>query len=201
MNWRKEKNKLILEMGKSVSFDFPIKCINEITDVLIVQLDVPAKDSKTENLFYVSKQDGTIRSKEILPNTELYSIVTNEYTGLPQKCMMDWAKEDNDLILENSKRVSFDCPIRSVLETSGIIVVLLHIPAGKIMTENVFGISGEGKVIWQIERIPETATDPLNRYVALWDNTPGVALACNWNCTNAYVDVKTGKVIDTKFTK
>jgi len=203
MNCRKENNILILETGKKINFDFPVKGIadNKCSDSIEVQLDVPAKQLTTENIFCISKEDGSITSKDILSIPYPSSYSTSKNTSSSKRCVMDWAKEDNVLILENNKRVSFDYPIGSVLETAGIIIITLEIPPGQSMTENVFGVSGEGEILWQIERIPATATSPVNRYMTLWEDPPGVVVAGNWNCTNAYIDVKTGKVIDTLFVK
>jgi len=203
MNCRKENNTLILETGTRINFDFPVKGIvdNQCTNCIHVQLDVPSEQSATENLFVILKEDGSIRLKEVLSIPHLSSYSIPKDTSSSKRCVMDWAKEDSVLILENSKRVSFDYAVGSVLETAGIIVITLEVPPGQSMTENVFGVSREGEILWQIERIPETATNPINRYMSVWENPPGIVFACNWNCTNAYIDVKTGKVIDTTFTK
>ena len=110
-------------------------------------------------------------------------------------------KEDKILIIDNEKRAYFDYPIGAIFETCGILIVVLDIPPKQSMTENVFGISKTGEVIWQIERIPQTS-HPVNRYTSIKDNSiSGIAVAWNWNCTNVYIDVNTGKVIDTEFTK
>ena len=203
MNCRKEHNILILETGKRINFDFPVKSIidNKNTDSITVQLDVPPKQLTTENIFCISKEDGSIRFKEILSIPRPSSYSTSKNTSSYKRCVIDWAKEDNVLILQNSKRVSFDYPIGSVLETAGIIVITLEIPPGQSMTENVFGVSEDGEIVWQIERIPGTATNPINRYTGLGEDSAGIAVASNWNCTDVYIDVKTGKVIDTIFTK
>jgi len=202
MNWCKEKNVLILETGKTISFDFPIKCIDEISDSLTIRLDIPPEFSKTDNSFCICKEDGTIKWKDISGVTRPPRHSIDNYQGHPEKCVMNWAKEDNILILENNKRISFEHPIKSVLETSGIIVVILDVPSKQSMTENVFGVSGDGEIIWQIERIPETATDPINRYTGFSvSSLAGIVVASNWNCINVYIDAKTGKVVDTEFTK
>ena len=90
------------------------------------------------------------------------------------------------------------------------------------MNENVFGVSGEGNILWQIERISE-ATYPACEYKNLSEGVPDTLLrqlerypeykglsqyyrpdtfvAWNWNGTVATVDVSTGKVLKTFFLK
>ncbi len=81
-----------------------------------------------------------------------------------------------------------------------VLVVALEVPPGGMMTENVFAISLEGEVLWQVERIPETAQPPF-RYshvnpigrdrVGLW----------NWACWSVEVDIHTGHVLSKRWTK
>ena len=69
------------------------------------------------------------------------------------------------------------------------------------MTESVFGISHDERVIWQIERIPQTGTDPVNYYVGLTLNLagPGSLSATNWNGSIVDIDVRSGKVLRTRW--
>lgn len=198
MNWRKEKNVLILETGIRINFDFPIKAVidHKSSDSITVWLDVLGEPVEIKNVFCISKEKGIVLWKHRTQDAK-YLVGKTLY----QKCVMDWAKESNVLIIENSKQVTFDYPICSILESSGMLIVSLDIPSNKVMTENVFGVSREGEILWQIERIPETATNPINRYIDLREDSFGFVVAGNWNATDVYIDAKTGKVLKTQFTK
>ena len=134
---------------------------------------------------------------------------------------MQYHTSGNQLILENGITVEFALPIRQAIDVSGIMIVALDVPPHETMNENVFGVSSEGKVLWQIERIPQTST-PVCRYVDLTERLPdslltqleripqfkglsqygpGTFVAGNWGGTEAIVDARTGKVLRTFFLK
>jgi hypothetical protein len=127
----------------------------------------------------------------------------------------------NQLIFENGAHAEFDLPIKCAIEVSGIVVLALDVPPKQSMNENVFGVSNEGKIIWQIERIPEVS-HPTCRYKNLYEQIPDTLIcqldrfpvykglseyghrsdtfiAGNWCGSEAIVDVKTGKVLRTFF--
>jgi hypothetical protein len=204
MNWRKENNVLILEMGKKIEFDFIIKGVTDfsLATGIDVQLDVPEEKSDVENVYFISEEDGEIVGKNIVHFERSAKCSLDENLAIPEKCVMNWAKEDETLIIENEKRVSFDYPIGTIFETCGILLVVLDVPPKQSMTENVFAVSKEGEILWQIEPTPKTASHPVNSYINVGDSSiPGIAVATNWNCTNVYINIITGKVIDTEFTK
>jgi len=91
--------------------------------------------------------------------------------------------------------VEFDLPIHEVAEVNDVLIVLLDVPPRVSMTENVFGVSKAGQIIWQIERIPETATNPVNRYTSFFPPTGRTAKLYNWNGTGVEIDARTGKVV------
>ena len=137
---------------------------------------------------------------------------------------MRFESGDTRLTLDNGAYVNFDLPIKCAIEVAGVVVVALDVPRRQVMNENVFGVSEDGKILWQIERIPD-ATYPACMYTnlsvlepgpgcLLWDlerypaykglsksYRPGSFLAGNWNGTEAIVDAKTGKVLSTFFMK
>jgi hypothetical protein len=202
MNWHKKKNVFVFETGKKIVFDFPIKCINEGDEYFEINLDVPDKFSTEANNFMVLKKEQEIQQKDHMQYPEPNYIPVEQKLEKSFQSVLDWAKEDNVLVLGIDKRISFDYSIKSILETENIIIVVLDVPPKLSMTENVFGVSAEGNIIWQIERIPETANDPVNCYVGLSAHTlQSKCFVTNWNCICATVDIKTGKVLDTQFTK
>ena len=103
------------------------------------------------------------------------------------------------LRIEGAPAVEFRYPIWDVKEVDGILVALLRVPATESMTENVFGVSQAGVILWQIERIPETGTDPVNYYTGLRPVPGGKVTLGNWNGLAVAVDVRTGKVLTKWF--
>ena len=91
----------------------------------------------------------------------------------------------------------FAYSIKEVALVNEVFVVLLDVPANKSMTENVFGVSRKGEILWQIERIPETGTDPSNSYTGLFARLK----VFNWNGVGVEIDANTGKVITKWFGK
>jgi len=116
---------------------------------------------------------------------------------------MLWHVKDKELIFENGEKIKFDYSINEAIEKEDIIILILEVPVDISMTENAFGISIDKRsTLWQVEKIPATATDPVNVYtgITLRDN-PGTVSLFNWNCTVVVIDIKTGKVISSEFTK
>ena len=94
------------------------------------------------------------------------------------------------------KTLEFECPIQEVAEVSDVLVVLLHVSPKVPMTENVFGVSQAGRIMWQVERIPEAAKNP---YTGIFRPKGTTVKLYNWNGTGVEVDVRTGKVVGTSF--
>lgn len=201
MDWNIEDKILILETGKKFTFDFPIKSINDSTAQLDITLEVPNNLHNRDNRFYFSKKDGKISWRGIshVPKLSVCPKVKYRSSG---RLVRDWGKEDNKLLLGKNTRISFDCPIKAVLNSYRILVILLDVPPKQSMTENVFGVSEDGKIIWQIERIPEISTNPANYYTGVNESgTLGVIACYNWCGMNVFVDIETGKIFETQFAK
>ena len=115
---------------------------------------------------------------------------------------MKWSIQGKTVTFDNGKTVPFEYDIKDSIELENIVVVVLEIPRGKVMTENVFGVSSDsGIILWHIERIPETSSDPENRYVEILSADAGVVRIGNWNGTVMDVNVKDGHVIRSVITK
>ena len=108
---------------------------------------------------------------------------------------MKWEANGKILESDSGKTVVFQFDIKRFAAVGSLVVVVLAVPQGKVMTENVFGVSESGKVIWQIERIPETSSNPINSYdlTAIGEDTIRLA---SWNDVVVDVDAKSGKIIN-----
>jgi hypothetical protein len=71
------------------------------------------------------------------------------------------------------------------------------------MTENVFGVSRQCEILWQVERTDDTGMDPVNTYVGAsrLEATPERVCLVNWNGIAVDVDVRSGRVLDMRIVK
>lgn len=115
---------------------------------------------------------------------------------------MGWIVESNRIRFpESGAVVRFDFEIKETTEVGGVLILVLEVPPDQMMAENVFGIAKDGSRLWQIERNPDTATDPVNRYVGLSpidDHTLSVA---NWNGFVVDVNARTGQITRSRWLK
>lgn len=77
---------------------------------------------------------------------------------------MTFIVDGTRLLIAGVAAVEFAYTIGDVAVISDVFVVRLNVPPSESMTENVFGVSKKGEIIWQIERIPEISIDPTNDY-------------------------------------
>ncbi len=105
----------------------------------------------------------------------------------------------SELRLENGKTVTFLYPIKECQTTDEVIVVVLNVPPNVRVTENVYGVSPGGQILWQIERTPLMGTDGADRFVRVTPGDAGRVWVTNWNGYAAEVDVRSGKILSTEF--
>ena len=104
----------------------------------------------------------------------------------------------NQLFLENGTRVSFEFDIKKIISFENFIAVLLEIPPGTIFNENVFGVSLNGEIIWQIEKLfPDTEDSP---HTNIKSSVNGLE-AYNWSGVKVGVHLRTGKTTYRRITK
>jgi hypothetical protein len=115
---------------------------------------------------------------------------------------MTCSYEGAELLVGDGRRVHFDFPILEVAERSGVCIVVLNIPPKVSMTENVYGVSGEGIILWQIERSEKSGHDPTCCYVGFVPcDVPRAVRIANWSCWVADVDVRSGTILSEYFAK
>jgi hypothetical protein len=118
-----------------------------------------------------------------------------------KKSIISYRFEDNRLIISTAdsiKRVILPLAIEKVECFENVLVVLLDFSTDTIFNENVFGVSAEGKVIWQIEKMS---------YV--YEHSPFTNISQENDLLSAYnldgydyfIDPKTGKIVDKEFLK
>jgi hypothetical protein len=114
---------------------------------------------------------------------------------------MSWTIEKRQIENVQGNVIPFPYDIKETLEVNGILVVLLEVPPDRVMTENVFAISSDGKLLWQIAPTAGNSTDPVNTYTGFTGHGEGTVRIFNWNGTSSLVDLQTGKVLATGVAK
>ncbi len=112
--------------------------------------------------------------------------------------MNDFAAAGNQLKLSKGVVVELPYPIQTVLSFGNYVAVLLEIPTGTKFNENVFGISIEGKILWQIQEKPHVYD--ISSYTSISKLGDNLEL-CNWDGLDLVVDPKTGNIISESWSK
>jgi hypothetical protein len=107
---------------------------------------------------------------------------------------MDFHISNNTIKFDNGSSVTLPQKVRGAKEVDGVIVAVLEASRTEPMTENVVGITSGGHILWKIQPIPETATDPFTSYVEIINSEASLARIANWNGMVVDVDVHTGVV-------
>jgi hypothetical protein len=115
--------------------------------------------------------------------------------------MMGWIIEGSHVRYDDRPAVSFEYSVEELAESGDMAVVVVQVPTGAVMTENVFGVSRDGTRLWQIQWTAQTGSDPMNRYLGITRTDPvaGLVHIGNWNGDVVDVDIKTGKVVGHHF--
>lgn len=98
----------------------------------------------------------------------------------------------DSILFDSGQLVKFDLPVSKAVACGGNAIVLLEIPSGSILNENVLGVSPDGQILWQVS--PRT-------YV--YDDSPYTDVQCqgtrvklvNWDGVNLILDPVTGNEI------
>ncbi len=114
---------------------------------------------------------------------------------------MNYIIEGDTLILENGKKVEFEYNIKGAVYIDGIIVVALDIPQDVILPENVFAVSSQGKVLWQIKPWGDYEKTTADYYVAVALLPTNQVVAVGYDGMAGTLNIKTGEIVSSKFTK
>lgn len=83
-------------------------------------------------------------------------------------------------------------PIKQQMRIGDIDVVLLSVPPGANLPQNIYGLTEKGDVLWQIE--PRPSATPDNKYTSIRDEL-GVVVAETEDRCRRKIDPKSGKVL------
>jgi hypothetical protein len=133
-----------------------------------------------------------------LPRFYIYKSAANS-SG--RDSLITFEIQGDALILSGGHSVTFPHKIWTVDQAHHVLIVLLDVPSGVVMTENVYGVSESGEMLWEIERIPETSRKPTNLYTGIIEHDHQTALLYNSKGFEVKIDIHTGKVLGTEFVK
>jgi hypothetical protein len=103
--------------------------------------------------------------------------------------------EEGKLLMDTGKAVSFKYPVYKAIGFDDVVVVMLLIQSGGRFNENVFGVSREGELIWQVpEKGHVYESSP---YTNIGRDGDKVLLA-NFDGLQLTVDPPTGKILDER---
>ena len=109
--------------------------------------------------------------------------------------------EKNSLVIfdeAGKKMINFPSPIKQIEQFDKVIVVRIHPKADKFLNENIFGVSYDGKILWQIEKLKYVYKD--SPFTGMGREGDFVKL-CNWDGTDLIVNPETGKIIQKGYSK
>lgn len=114
---------------------------------------------------------------------------------------IDVIHNQNILTIANGsikKMISLPTVIKQFEAFDRVIVVRVHPKGINFLNENVFGISYEGEILWQIEKVDHVDKD--SPYTGL-SKKDELLTAYNWDGFDYLIDPNTGKVINKEFVK
>lgn len=114
---------------------------------------------------------------------------------------MKYVIEGDTLILEKGSKVKFEYEIKEAVFIDGIIVVALDLPQDVILPENVFAVSSAGKVLWQIQPCGDFEKTTADYYVAVALLPTNQVVAVGYDGMARTLNIKTGEIVSSKFTK
>lgn len=93
----------------------------------------------------------------------------------------------------NEKKVFFKCEVEQFIQFDNFIVVRIETPVSIIFNENVFGLSEEGEIMWQIEHKEFIHNNSPYTNIKLLDN--GQVRLSNWDGTHLEIEPLTGEIL------
>ena len=113
---------------------------------------------------------------------------------------MKYRIDGNSVVLADGKRVEFAHAVGEVTDLGDMLLVLLQPPNDVSFQENVFAVSPQGEILWQIEPNPSSSSpEYLYTQVMRFDDT--AIHLWNYSCDVVEVEKSTGKVLGSEFIK
>lgn len=107
----------------------------------------------------------------------------------------DFRVEDSSIIFAGGERVSFPFPVAEALAFGEqIVVVRLDVSPGHIFNENVYALTRDGRMLWQVPARSYVYAD--SPYVNLARSKEGeMVILTSWDGTELTLDLFTGRIL------
>ena len=106
--------------------------------------------------------------------------------------------ESSILFLKSGKTVSLRYDIAEILIFQEVIIARLDIPHKVVFNENVYGISHDGRLLWQVPKLDHVYQDsPYTGMKILNDDL----ILCNWDGLDVTIDPISGTVLKSSYGK
>lgn len=102
------------------------------------------------------------------------------------------------ILISSGLRVEFPWPVIKALEFEDAYVVMIEPDASSYFNENVFGISLDGKLLWQIEVRKHVYANSCYTYIGRSDDNVRLG---NWDGDDLIVNPLTGKILSVRYSK
>lgn len=104
----------------------------------------------------------------------------------------------NKIIFDSGKIIEFKYDIGEALPCSSVIVVMLSVPLKAMFNENVYGVSFEGNILWQVPKKKHVYAD--SPYTGLGYQGDRVVLN-NWDGLELVMNPITGEILEEGYGK
>lgn len=104
----------------------------------------------------------------------------------------------NLLHLPNGRSIRFDEPILEAVELGGVTIVVLDQPPGRDVSENVFAVDLDGRVLW---RVPRQDFPPGPDYYVGASDGGTVVRLIHFSGFVLDADPRSGRVVSQRFGK
>jgi hypothetical protein len=104
--------------------------------------------------------------------------------------------QERTLIISSGKQITFDYPIDTAVGFDTVIVVMLE--PNKLLNENVFGVSYDGKIMWQVDKRDHVYDESPYTYIGRKDNNVELG---NFDGLELIVEPATGKILHQQWGK
>jgi len=106
--------------------------------------------------------------------------------------------ESSILFLKSGKTIPFRYDIAEIQIIHEVIIVRLDIPHKVIFNENVYGISHDGRQLWQVPKLDHIYQDSPYTGMKIVNNE---LILCNWDGLDVTIDPISGRVLKSSYGK
>jgi hypothetical protein len=112
--------------------------------------------------------------------------------------MSRFTVERQKIVFDSGKDITFAHTIAKTIDCDKAVVVMLDVPQGTIFNENVFGVSPDATILWQVPKEEYVYADSPYTDIKLAKDT---VVHYNWDGLRLTVEPATGKILEKDYGK